>query len=177
MKMIKMKQEGIAKKAQRALIYGEPKCGKTESVGRALADLPQIEKVIWFDLEDGATTLLKLPDETLEKIELIRVKDKAKDPVALTTMMHVIEGGPVDICDAHGTIKSKCVACKKNPDSVYIRVCLDEEDYKTLVVIDSFTQLSKSALFHAVKNSGTDLADLDLDEKATFNHYGAHREY
>lgn len=172
MKLINVKEMGIQNTGQRLLVYGAPKSGKTFAVGQ-LAIEKQFKKVIWFDIEKGFMTLLQLDDqEALAKIELIRVKDTGQDPCATTTVLTSLESNETVICEAHGKLKSKCTVCSKNKEAEYVTVNLTEEGPDTLVVFDSFTQISASALNHVTELSSTNLADLDAEDKATFNHYG-----
>lgn len=134
----------------RVLIYGPPKTGKSELAGR----LSQFKKLLWFDLENGYTTLLKLPEEWKERIEIISVPDTKSNPMAIDTCLKVVRGGPVEICEDHGRVA--CPTCKKNSDSVFTRVCLNELDESTVVVFDSLTQLTSSAIAHITKSQPED---------------------
>jgi hypothetical protein len=135
---------------KRVVIFGGPKTGKTELVGR----LAEKYKLIYFDLENSTDTLLKLPDEWLERIELVKLPDSKVFPVALPTMLKVITGAPVNICEAHGKID--CPLCKKSSPESFTRVALSELDSDTIVVIDSLTQLAVSAMSHITKDKDDD---------------------
>jgi len=65
---------------QTVLAYGPSKAGKTESVGK-LATLGY--NLWWFDVEDGALTLSKLPNEAKERVHLYSIKDTAENSYAL----------------------------------------------------------------------------------------------
>ena len=133
----------------RVLIYGPPKTGKSELAGKTA----EFKKLIWFDLENGYTTLLKLPDEWKERIEIISLPDTKSYPVAIETCLKVIKGGPVEICDEHG--KVGCPLCKKyNKPSCKIELNALGED--TIVVFDSLTQLTNSAIAHITKGQPDD---------------------
>lgn len=129
---------------QRVLIYGEPKTGKTQLAGTLAA----AHNILWFDLENGYTTLLKLPEELQAKIELIRLPDTKDYPIGIETMLKVLTGKKVAICEEHG--KVDCPICKKasNP---FTTVELDALPKETVVVIDSLSQLSNSAIAHLLK--------------------------
>lgn len=183
MQLLEIKNRGIETTPQKLLVYGEPKCGKTEAVGRLCGAKkengePLFKKIYWFDLEKGYTTLLKLEDEILEKITLISILDTSKQPNAVVTIMKVFEAKNT-ICDKHGILKSKCLACRKDPAAEYYEIDLFNEDTSTLVVLDSVSQLSNSALNNATNNTKVpvDLASLDSESKASFNHYGMQGRY
>ena len=128
----------------RALVFGSPKSGKTELAGA----LSKKFNLLWFDLEKGYSTLLKLPKEQQEKIEIISIPDTKVFPIAVETMLKVITGAAVEICEVHG--KVSCQLCKK--DSLpTTRVCLNELTNEWIVVVDSLTQLANSAMNHLTK--------------------------
>ena len=134
-----------ASKTHRVCVFGGPKTGKTELVGR----LSEHFNLLWFDLENGWDTLLKFPQEWQERIELIRIPDTKVFPIAIETMLKVITGNPTEICDEHG--KVSCMLCKKDSKPV-TRVALNELGDNTIVVFDSGTQLANSAMNHITKN-------------------------
>ena len=131
-------------KTSRVLVYGEPKSGKTQLA----AALSSNFNLIFFDLENGYETLLKLPANQQERIELISIPDTKVFPIAIETMLKVITGIKTDICEQHG--KVSCQLCKK-ADSPFSIVCLNELGADTIVVVDSLTQLSNSAMNHLTK--------------------------
>ena len=63
----------------RVLIFGAPKSGKTQLAATLAAKF----KLLWFDLENGYGTLLKLPKEQQENIELISIPDSKTFPIAI----------------------------------------------------------------------------------------------
>lgn len=129
----------------RVCVFGGPKSGKTELVGA----LSSQYNLLWFDLENGYATLLKLPKDQQERINIISIPDTKVFPIAIETMLKVISGLPVEICEQHG--KVSCQLCKK--DSLpTARVCLNELDESHIVVIDSMTQLANSAMNHITKS-------------------------
>lgn len=129
----------------RVLVFGAPKTGKSELAGK----LAQQFNLLWFDLENGYTTLLKLPREWQERIEIVSIPDTKVFPIAIETMLKVITGARVEICETHG--KVSCALCKKEP-APFTTVCLNDLSEDTIVVIDSLTQLSNSAMNHLTKN-------------------------
>src|SRR5699024_4473263 len=129
-----------------------PKTGKTLLVGR----LAEKYNLLWFDLEQGSSTLLQLPKEQQERIELIRIPDTKDNPVAIKTLLKVFTGLRVRICWEHGRIN--CSSCKTRPaevDTVFLRELPED----TIVVVDSLSQLADSAMSHITE-------DYDEDEKA-----------
>jgi len=132
-------------KTQRVLVFGAPKSGKTELAG----GLAKKFKLLWFDLENGIATLTKLPAEWQDRIEVIQIPDTKVFPIAIETMLKVITGAAVEICEAHG--KVACPICRKN-QAPSTRVCLNELTADWIVVLDSLTQLSNSAMNFLTKN-------------------------
>lgn len=137
--------EAKASKAKRVLIYGESMTGKTTLAGT----IAEKYKVIYFDLEKGYESLLKLPQSAQENIELIPIPDTKIFPIAIETLLKVFTGKEVFICEAHG--KVACPICKKEslPET---RVCLKELDESYVVIIDSLTQLSASTINFLMKD-------------------------
>jgi len=134
-----------ASKTHRVCVFGGPKTGKTELVGR----LSEYFNLLWFDLENGWDTLLKFPQEWKERIELIRIPDTKVYPIAIETILKVVKGPLTEICDEHG--KVSCPMCKKDSKS-FTSVTLNELGTDTIVVFDSGTQLANSAMNHITKN-------------------------
>lgn len=134
----------LISKVHRVCVFGPPKSGKTELAGA----LSSAFNLLFFDLENGYATLLKLPKEQQERIEIISIPDTKVFPIAIETMLKVITGLAVEICEAHG--KVSCQLCKK--DSLpTTRVCLNELAENTIVIVDSMTQLANSAMNHLTK--------------------------
>jgi hypothetical protein len=131
-------------KVHRVLVYGEPKSGKTELVGALSSKF----NLLFFDLENGYATLLKLPAAQQERIELISIPDTKVFPIAIETMLKVITGKSITICEEHG--KAGCPLCTKEGKPVST-VELNALDNNTIVVVDSLTQLSNSAMNHLTK--------------------------
>jgi hypothetical protein len=68
-------------------------------------------------------------------------------------MLKVMIGNKVIICEEHG--KVSCPICTKDSKPT-VSVCLNELDNSTVVVIDSLTQLSNSAIAFITKNQPDD---------------------
>jgi hypothetical protein len=133
----------------RVLIYGPPKTGKTQLAGA----LSEFKNLIWFDLENGYTTLTKFPLEWQERIEIISLPDTKSFPIAIETCLKVIKGTKVEICEEHG--KVSCPICKKD-SKAFTTTCLNDLDESTVVVFDSLTQLTSSAIAHITKGQPDD---------------------
>jgi len=133
-----------ASKTHRVCIFGGPKTGKTELVGR----LSEHFNLLWFDLENGWDTLLKFPQEWKERIEIVRIPDTKVYPIAIETILKVIKGTTTEICDEHG--KVSCMLCRKDSKPT-TSVTLNEQRDNTIVVFDSLTQLANSAMNHIIK--------------------------
>ena len=131
-------------KTHRVCVFGGPKSGKTQLVGA----LSSHYNLLWFDLENGIETLMKLPLSQQEKVEVIKIPDTKVFPIAIETMLKVISGNKVSICDAHG--KVSCPLCKKD-NLQTTDVELNSLDDSWIVVVDSGTQLSQSAMNHITK--------------------------
>ena len=128
----------------RVLVYGEPKSGKTELAAR----LSERYNILLFDLENGYETLLKLPTEWQERVEIVSIPDTKVFPIAIETMLKVVTGNKVDICDAHG--KVNCAICRKE-GAGFSTVELNALSEDWIVLVDSLTQLSNSAMNHLTK--------------------------
>jgi len=139
----------VVSATHRVLVYGAPKSGKTQLASQLSAKY----KIVWFDLENGYQTLLKLPKEQQQNIELISIPDSKTYPIAIETMLKVMTGNKVNICEEHG--KVTCPLCTKDSKPV-TTVCLNELGTDTVVVVDSLTQLSNSAVAFITKNQPDD---------------------
>lgn len=130
------------------LFYGPPKSGKTELVA-TVADAPELDRIFWFDTENGIATLIrmhnegKLSDAAMAKITYIKVPDTREDPIACETMLKAIASkGGCTICEEHGRVN--CAACKtaKKPVIDFDYTKLTKRDG---LVIDSMSQVGNSA--------------------------------
>lgn len=128
---------------QKVLVFGSPKTGKTQLIG----ELSKEFNLIWFDIENGADTLLKLPMDQKERIELISIQDTIEQPRAHATIDKIIKGGDFRICDDHGSVE--CPFCTKNMvadrwSEIHIPTSIADGGANTIVVIDSLSQLTTS---------------------------------
>ena len=137
-----------ASPTHRIIIYGGPKTGKTRLAG----ELAEYYKLIWVDLENGHETLFQLPEAWQENIELINIPDTRSYPIAIETCLKLVKG-PVSICEAHG--KCGCMICKRS-EAAATDVNLPALDHNSVVVFDSLTQLSNSAIAFITKNEPDD---------------------
>lgn len=141
-----------AQLTQSALIYGPPKVGKTQLAGE-LAMHPEIERIIWVDLENGVSTLMKLPTEIQAKIEVIQLPDTRSNPVGIETCLKLVRGTPVTICDEHGVVG--CMTCRK-ANAAVVNLELNTLPANWVVVFDSLTQLTDSAISFITKGKPDD---------------------
>lgn len=142
MKLSDYKTSGRVK----VMVYGAPKSGKTALVGKLASDF----NLLWFDLEGGIRTLLNpsiLDPKHLANIELVTIPDHANYPIAIETIRDVFRGGPKKICHTHG--KHNCPVCAKTPGASVTEVDISKLGSNDIIVIDSLSQLSKSAMNRA----------------------------
>lgn len=133
-----------------ALVYGPPKSGKTQLVSQ----LATKYNLIWFDLENGSSTLHKLDTQSQERVELIKLPDSRSYPIAIETCLKVIKGGPCTIDESTGKVLPN--GAKKADDRTYVDVHLNSISSDTIVVFDSLTQLTNSAIANITKNQPDD---------------------
>lgn len=157
---------------QRVIVFGAPKSGKS----LLAAKLAEYFNLIWVDMENGYETLFQLPSEWQERVEVISLPDTRGYPIAIETCLKMIKG-KVDICEEHG--KVSCMLCRKELElfkkagheradaneafNLFTRVDLPSTPADTIVVFDSFTQLSSSAIAHITKGKPDDYK-LDYDD-------------
>lgn len=134
---------------QHVLVFGDSKTGKTELVGR----LAERFNIHLFDLENGYKTLLKLPKEQQERVTIYRIPDTRTYPIAIETMLKVITGVPVKVCETHG--KVGCEICTKAnaPTQEFALSKLGPDD---VFVVDSGTQLGNSAMNNITRDKSDD---------------------
>ena len=142
---------------QRVVVFGPPKSGKTELLGK----LAEHYKILLFMLENGHSTLFKLPPEWQDRIIVVNIRDSREYPIAAETMLKVIKGDPTSICTAHS--KVSCPLCKKNPSAEWDHVHLKALGPEWIVGVDSLTQLTNSFIAHITK-SQDELYKLQLDD-------------
>ena len=130
------------------ILFGASLSGKT----RLAAELAEHFKIIYIDIENGYETLLTLPPAWLENIEIVTLPDTTSYPIAIETCLKMVKG-PVDICDTHG--KVKCGMCKKAAAS-FSHIDLNSLGPDTVVIFDSLTQISSSAIAHITKTESDD---------------------
>ena len=145
---MKLTQKELSQ-THRVVVYGPPSIGKTQLVG----ELSQYKSMIWFDLDNGYKTLLKFPEEWKERIEIISLPDTKSFPIAIETMLKAIRGGPGKICETHG--KWNCPKCTAEK-AAFTEVHFNALTPDTVVVVDSLTQLTSSALSHITQGKADD---------------------
>lgn len=163
MKLTKLAQSKI----HHVLVYGPPKTGKTQLV----IALAKYFKIIYIGLEQGHAPFYKLPLEEQENVEIINLPDTKDYPIGIQTLLKVLKGGACHICDLHGKID--CQTCKSHA----LKLAEDEEaptwtgvelgalGHDTVVVIDSLTQATESAIAHVTKeHKDDDFYKLEQDD-------------
>jgi hypothetical protein len=148
--------EKVATTNHKVLVYGAPKTGKTELVGR----LAEHYNINLFDCEDGWKTLTKLPTAWQERINIVSVPDSRVYPIAAETWLKIIKGEPGTVCNDHG--KWNCPLCKKNGAPI-TEVHLNATPRNTINVFDSLTQFTNSCISHITKAMPDDYK-LQLDD-------------
>ena len=140
------------------LVYGPPKAGKTKLVG----ELAEKKKLIWVDLENGYTTLFQLPEEWQERITLVRIPDTRDNPIAQEALLKLLTGRLTRICEEHG--KVDCSICAKE-GKTFTEIEMNKEGADTVLVVDSVTQWTQSAIYHITKGK-------PIDYKLEFDDWG-----
>ncbi len=161
-----MKFSAIAKteNPQSILLYGASKSGKTELASK-LAN--EGYKLIWIDLENGKQTLThSIKPENYDNVEYIHIPDTLENPVAVVTIGKLMQSKtPVTICESHGVVS--CPFCQKGPS---VTIDLTKLGPDTVLVIDTGTQLSDSALAYVMKEENKKM--FSVFERADFDAYG-----
>jgi hypothetical protein len=131
----------------KALVYGPPKSGKTALVGKLASHF----NLHWLDLENGVKTLLNpamLDPKFRKNVNVISIPDHKLYPIAIDTVREVLRGGEKKICYAHGKIN--CPLCSKNAEARWSTLDILKFTDKDVLVIDSLSQLSNSAMNRTV---------------------------
>lgn len=152
----------------KVMVYGPPKSGKTALVGK----LAEHFTLHWLDLENGVKTLLNpaiLKPEFRKNVNVISIPDHKLYPVAIDTVKEVMRGGLKKICYSHG--KVNCPICGKEQAAKWSSINILDFTDKDILVIDSLSQLSSSAMNKMV------LKELQKpggeEYKASFHDYAA----
>lgn|SRR5574343_1052547 len=150
-------RDRLAYRGRKVLLFGEPKSGKS----RLAATLAKYFQLYWLDLENGSEVINQIPNEYLDNIQLSCVPDTLTNTAAQDVCKDIFDNRATFVCDEHG--KKNCPTCKKEskPGVTFDITKLGPND---VLVIDSLTQLSESAL-----NKAT--ADLDDSDKIEFSHW------
>lgn len=172
---MKLSKMAAALKPQSILVYGPPKSGKTQLAAELVRDG---FKVVLLDLESGVQTFLTvLTPEELENVVYVRVPDTSTNPIAIETVGRLFAANsPMRVCEHHGKIE--CVLCAKaikegtygdGADDAFTTLDFPKLGSDWVVVTDSLTQLSDSALNHATKSIQANL--LSTAGKADWDAY------
>lgn len=157
----------------KVIVYGPPKLGgKTALVGK----LAEHFNLHWLDLEKGIKTLLNpemLKPQFRKNINVITIPDHRMYPVAIDTVRAVLKGGLKKICFKHG--KVNCPLCSKEADARWSELDILKFTDKDVLVIDSLSQLSMSAMSKVTLKELT--APGGEEYKATFNDYAKQGQY
>lgn len=134
---------------QSILLYGAAKSGKTQAVAEIVK---AGYNAVWLDCERGIRTLKQtLTEAEQERIIYVRVPDTNTNPVAIATVGKLFAArSPQRICYNHGVVGCGHPECK-SPSSFYV-FDPSKLDSTWVVVVDSLTQVSESALAHATKD-------------------------
>lgn len=139
---------------QSVILYGPSKTGKTTLAAELAA---AGYNLLWIDLENGkqaVLTALRDNEAALDRIEYVQVPDTSENPVAIRTIGKVFAGKAGAICEAHG--EWNCTQCKK-VGAPEVRIDLATLDSSWVIVVDTVSQLSDSALAHATRGVMTTL--------------------
>lgn len=134
-----------ASKTKRILLYGAPKTGKT----KLAAELAEKFKVLYIGLENGHDTLFQLPEAWQQNIEVLNIPDSRSYPIGIETMLKIIKGVPVKVCEEHG--KVGCPICAKDPNAPVMELELQKLGPEWVVIVDSLSQLTNSAISFITK--------------------------
>lgn len=154
------------------MLFGAPFTGKSLLAGK----LAEHFNLLYIDMEAGHDVMFQLPEEWQKRIEVIELKDTSSYPIAIETCLKMVKRA-VSICIAHG--KAGCPVCKRaevteckdvekdQHHEVHLKyftdVDLNNLPDDTIVIFDSATQLTASAIANIVKNED-DMYKLKLDD-------------
>lgn len=151
---------------QHLLIYGAPKTGKSVLAGMVSQKL----KLEWLDLERGVGSLLNpefssriLP----QNINVLNIPDTSGYPIAIETLLKVIKGGESKICAEHG--KVSCAICAKEGKPFETLTLTKEGMAGKILVVDSLTQLTNSAIASITRGKPDDYK-LQRDDWGNLGH-------
>lgn len=160
----------------KVIVFGPPKSGKTALLAQlATAGF----KLHVCDLEQGIKTLLNpgiLDPKFRENISVVNIPDHRLKPVAISTVKKILSGSKQVICFSHGV--PMCPVCAKIPGSAHTEINLSTFTKDDILVIDTLSQLSSSALNFTIKNEI--MKPGGEEYKPTFNDYmaqGAHLDH
>jgi len=137
-----------ASQTKRVIVYGASFSGKSLLVGK----LAEHFNLVWIDLEAGHGVLYQLPPAYQERIEIVDLPDTRSYPIAIETVLKLVKGA-VDICEAHG--KVNCMICRKD-NAPTVHVDASSFPLDTILVIDTLTQLSNSAIANITRGQPDD---------------------
>lgn len=150
----------------KVLVFGPPKSGKTALVGKLAADGYHLH---YFDLENGIKTLLNpaiLPADARKNVSVYNLPDHSNYPIAIETLRDVFRGGTRKICNAHG--KASCATCVKDGKPMS-EIDIGKLGDKDILVIDSLSQLARSAMNRVTAKERSKLPDGEY--KPTYTDY------
>lgn len=157
----------------KALVYGPPKSGKTALVGK-LAEAGF--NLHFIDLDHGIKTLLNpemLKPQFRKNVQVYSIPDHRMLPVGIDLVRKILKGGPTKFCHSHGKIN--CPLCGKVADAKWYQVNILDFTDKDILVIDTLSQLSNSAMSKVTLKELT--APGGEEYKATFNDYAKQGQY
>lgn len=122
------------------LIYGGPKTGKTR-LASTIAQVPSIQRVIWFDIERGSDTLFSgeapISSQDMGKIEPVFFQDTSDSPRVAETMLKVLTSrSPIYVDQETGKVGKKT--------DQTIEIAYRALDATTAVVFDTISQMADS---------------------------------
>lgn len=143
------------------ILYGEPGTGKTE-YGGTIAKSPDIDRVYWFDGENGSETLFrmirdgKLTEAEAAKIILIKVQDLPHRPYFQETIIKCFTlEKDLKICQLHGRVNCPtCITAKV--ESGWLDFNLYKLGKRDCVVVDTGSQFADSIMSYLCKGQEID---------------------